>query len=153
MRKSPHIKKGLVSPFVCWRFLNNSSVSIFMLIPGTPCRPPGPDWLHLGSMCVPLWSNFPVFSAVCAELLQRLRKKLRKKLAENLQRTSKKLTRNAKNFQRTSKKLMQRTFPNLKSQAAYSIIRRDSNRKKPPAIKKKGAAVLALAHSDLEMHP
>ena len=93
------------------------------------------------------WSNFPAFSAARAELLQRLRKKLRKKLAENLQRTSKKLTRNAKNLQRTSKKLRRRTFPKAKSQAAYSILRRDSNRNKPPAIKE-GAAVLALAHSD-----
>ena len=66
-------------------------------------------------------SNFPAFSAARAELLQRLRKKLRKKLAENLQGTSKKLTRNAKNLQRTSNKLMQRTFSKAKSQAAYSI--------------------------------
>ena len=41
-------------------------------------------------------STFPAFSAARAELLQRLRKKLRKKLAENLQRTSKQLTRNKK---------------------------------------------------------
>ena len=79
--------------------------------------------------------TFPAFSAARAELLQRLRKKLRKKLAENLQRTIKKLTRNAKNLQRTSNKLMQRTFPKAKSQAAYSILRRDSNRNKHPAIK------------------
>ena len=44
-----------------------------------------------------------------AELQQRsckklLKKKTSKKLAENLQRTSKKLARNAKNLQRTSKK-------------------------------------------------
>jgi hypothetical protein len=30
---------------------------------------------------------------------------------------------------------MQRTFPKAKSQAAYSILRRDSNRNKHPAIK------------------
>jgi hypothetical protein len=42
---------------------------------------------------------------------------------------------------------MQRTFPKAKSQAAYSIHRRDGNRNKPQAIKE-GAAVLALAHSD-----
>ena len=81
------------------------------------------------------WINFPAFSAARAELLQRLRKKLRKKLAENLQRTSKKLTRNAKNLQRTSNNLMQRTFPKAKYQAAYSFLRRDSNRNKRPAIK------------------
>ncbi len=98
-------------------------------------------WCHV-------WINFPVLSAARAELLQRLRKKLLKKLAENLQGTIKKLTRNAKNLQRTSNKLMQRTFPKAKSQAAYSILRRDSNRNKPPAIKE-GAAVLALAHSDI----
>ena len=84
-----------------------------------------------------------------AENLQQTCKKLlkkitNKKLAKNLQRTSKQL---AKNLQRTSKKLMQRMFPKAKSQAAYSILRRDSNRNKPPAIKA-GEAVLALAHSD-----
>ncbi len=97
-------------------------------------------WCHL-------WIIVPALSAARAELLQRLRKKLLKKLAENLQRIIKKVTRNAKNLQRTSNKLMQRTFPEAKSQAAYSILRRDSNRNKPPAIKE-GAVVLALAHSD-----
>jgi hypothetical protein len=74
--------------------------------------------------------------------------------ARNLQRTTKKLTRNAKNLQRTSNTLMQTTFPKVKSQAAYSILRRDSNRNrnKPPAIKE-GAAVLALAHSDSLVNP
>jgi hypothetical protein len=81
------------------------------------------------------WFNFPVFSAARAELLQRLRKKFRKKVAENLQRTTKTFTRNAKNLQRNGKKLMQRTFPKAKPQAAYSILRRDSNRNKHPAIK------------------
>ena len=37
-------------------------------------------------------------------------------------------------MQRTSNKLMQRAFPKAKSQAAYSILRHDSNRNKPPAI-------------------
>ena len=102
-------------------------------------------WIDFGA----IWGlTFPALSAARAELMQRLRKKLRKKLAENLQRTSKQLTRNAKNLQRTSKKLMQRTFPKATSQAAYSIHRRDSNRNKPQATKK-GAAVLALAHSDI----
>ena len=50
------------------------------------------------------WFNFPTLSATRAELLQRSSKKLRKKLAENLQRTSNKLTRNAKILQRNSKK-------------------------------------------------
>ena len=54
-------------------------------------------WCHL-------WLNFPALSAARAELLQRSSKKFRKKLAENLQRTSKKLTSNAKRLQRTSKK-------------------------------------------------
>ena len=93
-------------------------------------------------------STFPALFAARTELLQRLRKNIRKKLAETSQRTSKKFTRNAKNLQRTSNKIIQRTFPKAKSQAAYSILRRDSNRNKPPAIKQ-GAAVLALAHSDI----
>jgi len=46
---------------------------------------------------------------------------------------------------------MRITFPRAKSQAAYSIHRRDSNRNKPPAIKE-GAAVLALAHSDIKLY-
>ena len=75
-------------------------------------------WCHF-------WINFPALSAARAELLQRLRKKLLKKFAENLQRTIKKVTKNAKNLQRISNKLMQRTFPQAKSQAAYSILRRD----------------------------
>ena len=102
---------------------------------------------QIGSMldrfCCFFGLTLPVLSAPRAELLQRLRKKL----AENLQRASKKLTRNAKNLQGTNNKLMQRTFPKAKSQTAYSILRRDSNRNKPPAIKE-GAAVLALTHSD-----
>ena len=53
--------------------------------------------------------------------VQRRRKKRRKKLAENLQRTSKTLTRNAKNLQRTSNKVMQRTSPerNLKRRIPF----------------------------------
>ena len=47
-------------------------------------------WCHFGI-------NFPALSATRAELLQRLRKKFLKELAEYLQRTIKKLTRNAKN--------------------------------------------------------
>ena len=84
-----------------------------------------------------LWCHF--------ELLQRLRKKILKKLAGNLQRTIKKLTRNAKNLQRTSNKPMRKTFPKAKSQAAYSILRRDSNRNKPPAIKEGGGGTRACA--------
>ena len=76
----------------------------------------------LDRCCCFLGLTIPALCAARAELLQRLRKKLRKKLAENLQRTSKQLTRNAKNLQRTSNKLMQRTFPKAKSQAAYSIL-------------------------------
>ena len=55
-------------------------------------------------------------------------------------------------FGKQARKLMQRTFQKTKSQAAYSILRRDSNRNKPPAIKE-GAAVLALAHSDIMRYP
>ena len=124
---------------------------IFLLIFGYPLPTPWARlalfWIDVGAI---VGLTFPAFSAARAELLQSLRKKLRKKLAENLQRTSKQLPINAKNFQRTSNKLMQRNFPKAKSQAAYSIHRRDSNRNKPPAIKE-GAAVLALAHSD--SHP
>ena len=72
------------------------------------------------------YSHKPPDTRNNAELQQRSCKKLLK------QKTSKKL---AKNLQRTSKKLMQRTFPKAKSQAAYSILRRDSNRNKHPAIK------------------
>ena len=59
----------------------------------------------LDRFCCHFWINFPALSAARAELLQRLRKKLLKELAENLQRTIKKPTRNAKNLQRTSNKL------------------------------------------------
>ena len=60
-------------------------------------------WCHL-------WSNFPAPSAARAELLQRSTKKLCKKLAENLQRTCKKLTKNANNLHRTSKKPAQQNL-------------------------------------------
>ena len=107
---------------------------------------------QIGSMldrfCCFFGLTIPAFSHARAELLQKLRKKLRKELAENLQRTSKQLTRNAKNMQRTRKKCMQRTFPKTQSQRANSIHRRDGNRNKPQAIKE-GAAVLALAHSNV----
>ena len=108
---------------------------IFLLIFGNPLPTPwarfAPFWIDFGDI---VGSTFPALSAARAELLQRLRKKLRRELADNLQ--------------RTSNKLMQRTFPKAKSQAAYSIHRRDTNRNKPAPIKE-GAAVLALAHSDL----
>ena len=123
------------------------SICLYLLIFGYPLPTPWARlalfWIDVGDIC---GLTFPALSAARAELLQRLHKKLRKKLAENLQRTSKQLTRNAKNLQRTSKKLMQRTFPKAKSQAAYSIHRRDSNRNKPPAIKE-GAAVLNSQHT------
>ena len=51
-------------------------------------------------------------------------------------------------MQRTSKKLMLIIYTKAKYQAADSILRRNSNRNKPQAIQE-GAAVLALAHSNL----
>ena len=58
----------------------------------------------------------------CRDLCEKLlKKRTGKKLAENLQRTSKKLARDAKNLQRTSKKPAKNEFPN--SQTAYAIRR------------------------------
>ena len=103
---------------------------IFLLIFGYPLPTPwarlAPFWIDFGAI---VGLTFPAHCAARAEILKRLRKKLR------MQRSSKQLARNAKNLQRTSNKLMQRTFPKAKSQAAYSILRRDSNRNKHPAIK------------------
>ena len=99
-----------------------------------------PFRIHFGAICGQPFPRFPPPALnSCRDFARNF--------ARNLQRTSKELTRNAKHLQRTSKKLMQRTFPKVKSQAAYSILRRNSNRNKPPAIKE-GAAVLTLAHSD-----
>ena len=125
LRKSTHINKYMfVSHFcVCVCVFQFFHISVDFRVPLADAL--GQIGSILDRFGCHFWSNFPAFSAARAELLQRLRKKLRKKLAENLQRTSKQLTRNAKNLQRTSNKLMQRTFPRAKYQAAYSICRRD----------------------------
>ena len=117
---------------------------IFMLIFGYPLPTP---WARLAQILIDFGAIFGLtFPRFPPPALNSCRDFARS-LARNLQRTSKTLKRNAKDLQRTSNKLMQRTFPKAKSQAAYSILRRDSNRNKPPVIKE-GAAVLALAHSD-----
>ena len=127
---------------------------IFLLIFGYPLPTPwarfAPFWIDFGA----IWgSTFPALSAARAELLQRRRKKLRKKLAENLQRTSKQLTRNAKNLQRTSNKLMQRTFPKSKIANSEFISSTRQQPQQTSSYKRGGGGTRACALGYLRRHP
>ena len=71
-------------------------------------------WCHF-------WIKFPCFPPPAPNSCR----DFARNFSRNWQRTIEKVTRNAKNLQRTSNKLLQTTFPQAKSQAAYSIFRRD----------------------------
>ena len=121
LRKSPHILLSFSNLCVCVCVFFSF---IFMLISGSSLPTPranlAPFGIDFGAIRGPIFPRFPPPALnSCRDFARNF--------ARNLQRPCREITRNAKNMQRTSNKLMQRTFPKARSQAAYSILRRDNN--------------------------